>query len=66
LASLAGREPTVGEVTDLNRVLLKVFWTLRLHLREEGLYLPIVGHNLSREQAEAVAKAMEHPSGPEV
>jgi iron-sulfur cluster repair protein YtfE (RIC family) len=66
LASLAGREPTVGEVVELNRVLLELFWTLKLHIREERLYLPILERNLSREQAEAIAMAMEHPSGPEV
>jgi hypothetical protein len=66
LASLAGREPTVSEVVELNRVLLKLFWTLKLHIREERLYLPILERNLSREQAEAIAMAMEHPSGPEV
>lgn len=58
--SIAGREPTAGETIELNRVLMKLYSILKVHLREEALYVPILEHNLSPEQAEAIAVAMEH------
>lgn len=57
---LSSREPTAGESIELNRVLLKLHSILKIHLREESLYVPILEHNLSPEQAEAIAVAMEH------
>lgn len=57
---LGSREPTAGETIELNRVLLKLHSILKVHLREESLYVPILEHNLSSEQADAIAVAMEH------
>jgi hemerythrin-like domain-containing protein len=53
-------EPTSGETIELNRILVKLYSILKVHLREEALYVPILEHNLSPEQAEAIAVAMEH------
>jgi hypothetical protein len=64
LGELAGqmgaREPSPGEAIELNRVLVKLYSILRVHLREESLYVPILEHNLSPDQAEAIAAAMDH------
>jgi iron-sulfur cluster repair protein YtfE (RIC family) len=60
LDPLGSREPTAGEVIELDRVLLKLHSILKVHLREESLYVPILEHNLSPEQADAIAVAMEH------
>jgi iron-sulfur cluster repair protein YtfE (RIC family) len=57
---LGTREPTSGEVVELNRILVKLYSILKVHLREESLYVPILEHNLSTEQAEAIGLAMEH------
>jgi hypothetical protein len=59
---LGAREPTPGETIELNRILVKLYSILKVHLREESLYVPILEHNLSPEQAEAIAVAMEHAS----
>jgi iron-sulfur cluster repair protein YtfE (RIC family) len=57
---LGSSEPTSGETLELNRILLKLYSILKVHLREESLYLPMLEHNLSPDQAEAIAVAMEH------
>jgi hypothetical protein len=53
-------EPSHGEVIELNRIVVKLYSILRIHLREEAMYVPILEHNLSTDQAEAIALAMEH------
>jgi hypothetical protein len=58
--SLGLREPSPGEAIELNRVLVKLHSILKVHLREEALYVPILEHNLSAAQAEAIALAMDH------
>jgi hypothetical protein len=58
--AIEGREPTGGEALELNRILLKLFSIVKAHVREEALYVPILEHNLSEEQTEAIAVAMEH------
>jgi len=57
---LSSRDPTTGEAIELNRVLMKLHSMLKVHLREESLYVPILEHNLSPQQADAIAVAMEH------
>ena len=57
---MGDREPTSGETIELNRILVKLYSILKVHLREEALYVPILEHNLSPDQAEAIAVAMEH------
>jgi hypothetical protein len=45
---------------ELNRVLIRLYSILKVHLREEALYLPILEHNLTPEETESLALAMEH------
>lgn len=59
-ARSANSAPTQGEAIELNRILVKLFSILKVHLREEALYVPILERNLSPEQAEAIALGMEH------
>jgi hypothetical protein len=59
---LGTREPTPGETIALNRILVKLYSILKVHPREESLYVPILEHNLSPGQGEAIAVAMEHAS----
>jgi hypothetical protein len=56
----ASTDPTPGDAIELNRVLVKLYSILRVHLREEALYVPILEHNLSPDQAEAIASGMKH------
>jgi hypothetical protein len=61
LAAAAGEhEPSPGEAIELNRVLIKLHSILKVHLREEALYVPILEHNLTAAQAESIAAAMNH------
>jgi hypothetical protein len=60
VGGLSPREPTSGETVELNRILVKLYSILKVHLREESLYVPILEHNLSPEQADAIGAAMEH------
>ena len=53
---------TEGEAIELNRVLVKLYSILKVHLREEALYIPILEHNLDAEQLDALAVSMEHRS----
>ena len=39
---------------------MKLYSILKIHLREEAMYVPILEHNVSVAQAEAIAVAMEH------
>ncbi|MGZ6266196.1 MAG: hemerythrin domain-containing protein [Candidatus Limnocylindrales bacterium] len=56
------RHLTPGEAIELNRVLLKLYSIVKVHLREESLYVPILEHNLTPEQAEAIAVGLDHAS----
>ncbi len=49
-----------AETVELNRVLIRLYSILKVHLREESLYVPILEHNLTQEQTDALALAMEH------
>lgn len=61
LSSLpSARDLTAGEAIELNRVLVKLYSIVRVHLSEESLYLPILEHNLTPEQAEAIAVGLDH------
>jgi hypothetical protein len=64
LGDLVGRpgsaEPEQGALIELHRVAVKLHSMLRVHLREESMYMPILEHNLTADQADAIAKAMEH------
>ena len=61
LAAATGTtEPAPGEAIEMNRVLVKLHSILKVHLREEALYLPILEHNLTAAQAESIAAAMHH------
>ena len=51
---------TAGEAIELNRVLVKLYSIVKVHLREESLYVPILEHNLTPEQAEALALGLDH------
>jgi hypothetical protein len=53
---------TAGETIELNRVLVKLYSIVKVHLREESLYVPILEHNLTPEQAEAIALGLDHAS----
>jgi hypothetical protein len=55
-----------GEAIELNRVLLKLFSILKVHLREESMYIPILEHNLDREQVDALVASMEHAANVEL
>jgi hypothetical protein len=59
-AATEATDPTPGEAIELNRVLVKLHSILKVHLREESLYLPILEHNLTAAQAESIAAAMDH------
>lgn len=52
--------PSEADAIELNRVLLRLFSILKVHLREESLYLPILEHNLDPERTEALVVAMDH------
>lgn len=52
--------PSPAEAVELNRVLVKLYSILRVHLREEALYVPVLEHNLSAAEAEVIALAMAH------
>lgn len=53
---------TTGETIELNRVLVKLYAIVKVHLREESLYVPILEHNLTPDQAEAIAVGLDHAS----
>jgi hypothetical protein len=49
-----------GETVELNRVLVKLYAILKIHLREESRYIPILEHNLAPEQIEALVAPLSH------
>jgi len=51
---------TPGHELELNRVLVKLYSILKVHLREESRYLPILEHNLQPEQLDALVASMDH------
>jgi Hemerythrin HHE cation binding domain len=57
---LQGGSLSDPEEVELNRVLVRLYAILKVHLREESLYLPILEHNLTPEQTDVLALAMEH------
>jgi len=60
LAGTASTEPDQGCLIEVHRVAVKLYSMLRVHLREESMYMPILERNLAPDQADAIAKAMEH------
>ncbi len=58
--------PGEGDSVELNRVLLRLFAILKVHLREESLYVPILEHNLDPEHADALVLAMDHAARAEL
>ncbi len=51
---------TPGHELELNRVLIKLYSILKVHLREESRYVPILEHNLEPEQLDALVASMDH------
>lgn len=49
-----------GEATELYRVMYRLYTILKVHLREESLYVPILEHNLDPAKADALVIAMDH------
>jgi hypothetical protein len=56
----ADESPVAADYVELNRVLVKLYSILKVHLREESMYIPIVEHNLDEQQVSALAASMEH------
>ena len=52
-----------GTVLALRRALLRLCALLKAHLAEEEMYLPILEGRLTPEQAEDLAKALDHMAG---
>lgn len=55
-------KPTMsdGDSVELNRVLVKLYSILKVHLREEAMYIPILERNLDQEQIRALVASMDH------
>ena len=51
---------TAGHELELNRVLIKLYSILKVHLREESRYVPILEHNLDPEKIDALVASMDH------
>jgi hemerythrin-like domain-containing protein len=49
-----------GETVALRRVVFRLYAMLKVHLAEESLYLGIIEHGVSAEEAEKLAAAMDH------
>ena len=61
LGAFAAEETiTAAEELELNRVLMKLYSILRVHLREESRYVPILEHNLGPDELAVLAASMEH------
>jgi hypothetical protein len=57
---------TLGVRLRLRRVLYRMFAILKIHLAEEEAYLGILDHNLTDEEQQALAQAMEHARADEL
>ncbi len=57
-----GRKPDLAaaEKVELNRVMLKLYSILKVHIREESMYVPILEHNLDQEKLDALVASMDH------
>lgn len=51
-----------GEKVELNRVLVKLFSVLKVHIGEEAMYIPLLEHNLEPERIDALVASMDHAS----
>ena len=64
LGDLSGRLAKAGAIgpdsIELSRVLYRLYSILKVHLREESLYIPILEHNLDEAKSEALVVAMDH------
>lgn len=60
LGTLMDLELTLGVRLRLRRVLYRMFAMLKIHLGEEEAYLSVLGGNLSDEEQQALARAMDH------
>lgn len=49
-----------SETVALRRIIFRLYAILKVHLAEEQLYLGIIQHGVSTENADALAAAMEH------
>jgi hypothetical protein len=49
-----------AESIELTRVLYRLYSILKVPLREESLYIPILEHNLDERAAEGLVVAMDH------
>jgi hypothetical protein len=66
LGSLMDHDLTLGVRLRLRRVLYRMFAILKIHLAEEEAYLGILDHNLTDEEQQALAQAMEHARADEL
>jgi hypothetical protein len=60
LGHLMDVELTLGVRLRLRRVLYRMFAMLKIHLGEEEAYLSVLGSNLSDEEQQSLARAMDH------
>ncbi len=61
LGDLVAREDlSGGQAIELNRVLIRLHSILKVHLREESMYVPILEHNLEPSQLDGLVASMEH------
>jgi len=51
---------STGETVALRRVIFRLYAVLKVHLAEENLYLGIIDHGVSVQDAERLAAAMDH------
>jgi len=60
VGALMTRELDLATRTRLRRVLYRMHALLLTHLAEEQAYLGVLDHNLSDEEQQSLARAMEH------
>lgn len=53
-------EVTAGTVLVMRRALLRLYAVLQTHLAEEELYEPILEQTVTDEQADEIARALDH------
>jgi hemerythrin-like domain-containing protein len=51
---------SAGETVALRRIIFRLYALLKVHLAEENLYLAIIDHGVSVQDAEKLAAAMDH------
>jgi len=59
----AGGRLGEAEGMTLRRILYRLYSIIRVHLAEEMLYLEVLEHNLSDEEKDVLARAVDHACG---